>query len=595
MRRVFEVTKQLISAPEYRDLLRDVAQLLTSWLQHMANASVHVAAGKQAAAKKEGKQAKHDREQVQKQMQTMQDHFKSIAKRLQDHPAWRESVSDILALFGSFRAHVTELIAEKTKQQQQGGTTATEGSATASKSETEGAAGIGLLLPEDDEARKHAELALGKAKQLVANFGGNLEPVQTAARRLIDALAVKVPEVDELLDGLQKLALEPTNQKLASDLYRRAQDLVKEEGKPTDKAVHGGGDIGGVVTRQQQMRQQQQQKVQQQQEQQQLQPQQFMATEEGKTGPIRNALMELADAGTTFVKSLRRDEHLQEAQQSLSALMSELFIDKSTGQAKLKPELGVDVQKLVPALVQSLTALPVARINVATDEMDTIIDNVSLAATVLPKDINVVTETHMSVDSGNMTSTILISLRSVQMEVPNVVFWYNKKSFPTLADVGIADVNIGGRGLDLDLKLLPSRDPNQLLKVISSEAHIHELSLNIKRARHNWMYAIFSPIVERTVAGKLEEAVATAMTRVIENFDQTMGQTVQKTSAQLSSMSAPQLPELSSITSAIGSGATATTGTAGTGQDVIQPIKSTIGKVVEAATGFVREAMQTEE
>ncbi|KAI9173065.1 hypothetical protein H9P43_007196 [Blastocladiella emersonii ATCC 22665] len=184
------------------------------------------------------------------------------------------------------------------------------------------------------------------------------------------------------------------------------------------------------------------------------------------------------------------------------------------------------------------------RIDVSTDEVDVILDNVTLAATILPKDVAIKTETHLAMDvaaAGSGTaasSTVQVELRNVQLHAPNLVFYYYKKTFPSFADVGIADVSIARRGLDVDLVVRPSADAARLLDVVRTEARVNDLDLDVKKARHNWLYAVLSPVVRRIVAARIEAAIAESLGAAVERLDKAVESAVAASGKAASALSA---------------------------------------------------------
>ncbi|ORZ34678.1 hypothetical protein BCR44DRAFT_1485734 [Catenaria anguillulae PL171] len=563
MRRMFEVTRMLVSAAEYRQLLQDIAALVSDWLQNASLAVIHKYAavsgivsdtGKaQDVASKEAGEAKQQQDEI---MDRMRSGFKDIAKRLKEHPAWQQSVNDVLELFKSVRDHTLQTLGDQ------------PGAGLASL----------VTISDDQEVRKHAEIAASNAAQLVENFGGDLEPLQRAVDGVIRAVQDQKPTVDALLDKTQDLINDPTNEVLAKDVYSQALALFKGVGVSDDKieqakattqqyaqqvvqagkaaadtvrdtagqavdqakeadlpeqvpeearqyAVEGGKEVASAA-------EEARQKFESTESQAKAQGDVTKDTSADETvqqdlAQLRDALSQLAHESQRFVASLRSDSTLQDVSSSLTGLMQAMFIDEQTGETKFKPELVEDLRRIVPALVQQLAVLPVARIDVSTDDVDVILDNLSLHASILPKDLTIVTETHLATDAGTAVNQIELKLRNVQFSAPDLVFYYySKGGLVSFADVGIADVAAPGRGLDIDMLLVPSTDPSKLLRVARVESKVHELALNIRKSRHNWMYSILSPVVRRVVTTRLENALNNALTSAIESLDRAVEQAV---------------------------------------------------------------------
>ncbi|KNE71218.1 hypothetical protein AMAG_20415 [Allomyces macrogynus ATCC 38327] len=268
---------------------------------------------------------------------------------------------------------------------------------------------------------------------------------------------------------------------------------------------------------------------------------------------LRTAFEQVAKEARTFLDSLRSDATVRNVEASLTALMHDLFLDDK-GAPQLKVDLLADLQKVLPLVVRRLATVPVARIDYGDQDLDLILDNVELDCVLAPANVNLVTETHWAPDLGQVVSTAKLQMRGMRVDARNVVFYYNRKRFPKVADVGIADVVIGGDrattmshaaeagtdeaakaharaqlaagtvGMDIDLTLQPARDPQRLVHVAECTATIHDLTLDVKRSRHPWMYTLLSPVLDRYLRARLEQATADMVAGAVERLDRVVEQ-----------------------------------------------------------------------
>ncbi|KAJ3360189.1 hypothetical protein GGF31_003401, partial [Allomyces arbusculus] len=268
---------------------------------------------------------------------------------------------------------------------------------------------------------------------------------------------------------------------------------------------------------------------------------------------LRESFEQVAKEARTFLDSLRSDATVRNVEASLTALMHDLFLDDK-GAPQLKVDLLADLQKVLPLIVRRLATVPVARIDYADEDLDLILDNVELDCVLAPANVNLVTETHWAPDLGQVVSTAKMQMRGMRVDARNVVFYYNRKRFPKVADVGIADVVIGGDsattmsheaesgtdeatkaharaqlaagtvGMDIDMTLQPARDPTRLVHVVDCTATIHDLRLDVKRTRHPWMYTLLSPVLDRYLRARLEQATADMVAGAVERLDRVVEQ-----------------------------------------------------------------------
>ncbi|KAJ3357599.1 hypothetical protein GGF32_000950 [Allomyces javanicus] len=268
---------------------------------------------------------------------------------------------------------------------------------------------------------------------------------------------------------------------------------------------------------------------------------------------LRESFEQVAKEARTFLDSLRSDATVRNVEASLTALMHDLFLDEQ-GAPQLKVDLLADLQKVLPLVVRRLATVPVARIDYADQDLDLILDNVELDCVLAPANVKLTTETHWVPDLGQVVSTAKLQMRGMRVDARNVVFYYNRKRFPKVADVGIADVVIGGDrattmshtaehgtdeaakaharaqlaagtvGMDIDLTLQPARDATRLVHVAECTATIHDLTLDVKRSRHPWMYTLLSPVLDRYLRARLEQATADMVAGAVERLDRVVEQ-----------------------------------------------------------------------
>jgi hypothetical protein len=336
-------------------------------------------------------------------------------------------------------------------------------------------------LPEDQELDENLKAATDNARQLISNFGGTLEPLQEAMNNALHELQKKRPELDDFLAKLQSFIQSP------EDWERNGPNLVNQMRTLTETDY--------------------------------------------ETAKSLNCL---SNEAKKFVESLKEDETVCNVQDALTMLMTDLFMDEK-GQPKLKPDLLKDLQKILPTIFQRLTIVPVGRIDYSDDDVDIICDNIVLNCVIAPKNASVFTETHLATDAGHLVSNARVELRNIQVDAKNLVFYYFKKTFPSMVDVGIADLKIIERGLDVDMILQPSPEPGRLMQVVDVKSTIQGFDLTIKRSRHGWLLALLRPIVDRIVRNRLETAISEMLHRGVERVDETISSAASstKTSAKV--------------------------------------------------------------
>ncbi|KAJ3367252.1 hypothetical protein GGF31_007670, partial [Allomyces arbusculus] len=219
MHKMFDVTRRLVASSEFRSLLQDIAGTVGDFLSAAALSQLHGAAGAlqegetddDRKARAEAEQAKDKAEQVKDAVAKLKEPARRLLARVRDQPEFQAGIRDVIDLFALVRDRAM-LLAEQQKQ----------GAQAAAESVAENVAETA----EDREVQYHAEQAAEKAQQLIANFGGTLDPLRDATHRLLDALNKKRPEVDQLVDEMRDWASDPGDEKKAQAVYDRVRHLL---------------------------------------------------------------------------------------------------------------------------------------------------------------------------------------------------------------------------------------------------------------------------------------------------------------------------------------------------------------------------------
>ncbi|KNE69728.1 hypothetical protein AMAG_20029 [Allomyces macrogynus ATCC 38327] len=225
MHKMFDVTRRLVASAEFRSLLQDIASTVGDFLSASALSQLHGAAGAiqegetddDKKARAEAERAQDKAAQVKDAVANLKEPAQRLLARVRDQPEFQAGIRDVIDLFALVRDRAM-LLAEQQKQ----------GAQAAAESVAENVAETA----EDREVQYHAEQAAEKAQQLIANFGGTLDPLRDATHRLLDALNKKRPEVDALIDEMREWTSEPGDEGKAQAVYDRVRHvlaLVKPE------------------------------------------------------------------------------------------------------------------------------------------------------------------------------------------------------------------------------------------------------------------------------------------------------------------------------------------------------------------------------
>ncbi|KAL0083046.1 hypothetical protein J3Q64DRAFT_1850228 [Phycomyces blakesleeanus] len=241
----------------------------------------------------------------------------------------------------------------------------------------------------------------------------------------------------------------------------------------------------------------------------------------------RNHTNALMDEIRSYTRAMAKDPISMELHLRTKAIHQDLWFDEQ-GNPAFKPQLINDMRlTLLPALFEQIKYVPIPRIEYSDKQFDVVVENVILAGdTLLPNFFDVKLESYSKFSPSEDTKdtgrqSVFIKMSEIQAVIEDVVFSYNKKSgFPKLSDRGIAALEIGGKGIDVSLKLTSTNDPKHMYKVNSCRCRIDNLKVTVKDSNHDLMYKAMHPMVIGIVRKQIARAIENKIIELLELGDQ---------------------------------------------------------------------------
>lgn len=257
-------------------------------------------------------------------------------------------------------------------------------------------------------------------------------------------------------------------------------------------------------------------------------------------------------------------------QRDVQDLARTLLFDEQ-GQPTVKVELVKDLEVLFSALLRKVQFVPVPRVAVTTPDFDFAADDIVLKIRELtPKQIHLETLTKVhdpeleqgkqsarggegqgkglgttgapytgsaytttgtTISTSNepitMETFVRIHLREIHSDLKRVSWYFNKKTgLLQEHDRGHADIKIYGKGLSVDLDVMPGlpvateeKPLAHTLELRKCKAKIHRMSLRLYDAHHDFLYTIFHPFIKGQVRRAIETAVEKYMMEYVQDLD----------------------------------------------------------------------------
>lgn len=236
------------------------------------------------------------------------------------------------------------------------------------------------------------------------------------------------------------------------------------------------------------------------------------------TDRYQSSMEILLDNCTTFLNGFSLDLMNSKLKMKVVALGHEVFFDDS-GKPLFKPELIKDLSMLIPLIADQLAYIPIPRIETEDNDMHVILDNIIIkSSNILPKYIKVAgsgTFDSSEITDPKLNSTFRFTISQIQASGNNISYFLKKKSgLIKVSDSGIANFSVYGDGLSLDLEVAIDV-VDQSFKVNVCNVNIDKLSLKIHDSKHDVLYKILRPLIEKIAKSQFAEKVEHKLTSTI--------------------------------------------------------------------------------
>ncbi|KAF9444701.1 hypothetical protein P691DRAFT_763168 [Macrolepiota fuliginosa MF-IS2] len=207
-------------------------------------------------------------------------------------------------------------------------------------------------------------------------------------------------------------------------------------------------------------------------------------------------------------------------------LTKDLLFD-SEGRIKFKQELWDDIRKVIlPQIINKVGYLPIPRVEYTDDELDLIVENLTLQGrNLFPNIISLDAQNYFKFSPYDAITDVshhrvTLTFEQMQADMRDVAFYYRKKTGIKMSDSGIADVLVGGQGLSATVVLnSATRDKSSVFKVESVDVKADTLKFSIRDAKHGFLYKTIKPIATRLLKKQIQKVFKDVLTTGLEYLD----------------------------------------------------------------------------
>ncbi|KAK4444865.1 bactericidal permeability-increasing protein [Podospora aff. communis PSN243] len=180
----------------------------------------------------------------------------------------------------------------------------------------------------------------------------------------------------------------------------------------------------------------------------------------------------------------------------------------------------------VPLLVQSISYIPIPRVEISTPDVDLLLENLILEpgttinhSSFLPYKLRVETYNDLEIRKARfrtasaIKSLVRVSIDGFSVRAEEVGFWMRAHSgILRLVDEGISSFALDERGIDIQLDMEIGKDRlDKILSLRSVKVRIHKLNWTLRRSKFSILAWLFKPLLKPIIRSTLEMQIATAI------------------------------------------------------------------------------------
>jgi hypothetical protein len=186
------------------------------------------------------------------------------------------------------------------------------------------------------------------------------------------------------------------------------------------------------------------------------------------------------------------------------------------GKPAFKPHLLKDITEVIlPAVFQHIRYVPIPRIELKDPMVDVIVENLiiesdNLAPNVLEFSTDNYWRWGRKKIANKNKNKIMLHVSGVQLDLRDVAFYLKKKQgFPSISDLGVADIFMGGEGLSFKIQAetADSKDRQNFFKIEKVDVDIKHVNIKLKKSKHKILFALAKPIILKALRPALQKVI----------------------------------------------------------------------------------------
>lgn len=212
---------------------------------------------------------------------------------------------------------------------------------------------------------------------------------------------------------------------------------------------------------------------------------------------------------------------------SMTKLFTDLGNDEN-GKPTFKPYLIKDLTEvIIPAAFENIRYVPIPRIEYRDPMVDFVVENLVIESdNLMPNIFEIANDNYRRWGRKNIANkshhTIAVSVSGIQMDLKDVSYYVKKKQgFPSLTDIGVLDIFLGGSGLSFKMKLSTAekKDRQNFFKVDKVDVDVKDLRIKIKQSKHKLLFSLAKSLAIKTLRPAIQKAMEKVIKEKVHELD----------------------------------------------------------------------------
>ncbi|KAI9745157.1 MAG: hypothetical protein M1818_001435 [Claussenomyces sp. TS43310] len=201
--------------------------------------------------------------------------------------------------------------------------------------------------------------------------------------------------------------------------------------------------------------------------------------------------------------------------ESLQKLFNDLGNDEN-GKPTFKPHLLKDLSEVIlPSIFENIRYVPVPRIEYSDPMLDAVVENLVIESdNLMPNAVEFASDNYFRWGRKNIANrnknAIMISVTGVQMDLRDVSYYVKKKhGFPSVSDLGVADIFLGGSGFSFKIKVSTAdkKDQQEFFKIDKVDVDVKNFNIKLKQSKHKLLFALAKPVMLKVMRPALQKVL----------------------------------------------------------------------------------------